>query len=148
MRNNIIALAILSLIGFGACTSSNRYSEEDLIYRYLDMYFKDSILRSDYKLLCFRTQGVCQSCRELPIESILDFVVHNHENVYVLFDEEERLHKAKDRYGNKIHYLFGNDKEMNKYGIPAFNPILFTFENHKIIDYQHFDSKEGAINNR
>jgi hypothetical protein len=144
MRNNVVVLTLVSIVSFAACTSSNtykRYSEEDLIYRYLNTYFKDSIQSSDYKLLCFRTQGVCQSCRKQPIENVLDFVVNNHANLYVLFDEDKRFQKAKDRYGDKIHYLFGNDKEMDKYGIPMSAPVLFTFENNKIVDYEYYDSK-------
>ena len=146
MKNNIVLVTLLLLISFATCTSSNpsfkkQYSEEDLIYRFLNAYFKDSILQSDYKLLCFRTNGVCNNCRKQPLESILDFVVNNHENLYVLFDEEEKLQKAKYIYGDKIHYLLGNDKEMNKYGIPMSAPMLFTFENNKIIDYEHFGTK-------
>ena len=146
MKNNIVILTLAGLIGFTACTSSStsshkRYSEEDLIYRYLNTYFKDSIQQDNYKLLCFRTKGVCRSCRKQPIETVLDFVVRNNENVYILFDEEERLQKTKDRYGDKIHYLLGVDNEMDKYGIPVLAPVLFTFENDKIIDYEYFDSK-------
>jgi len=142
MKNSIVLLLIL-LMGFAACTSSSnkRYSEEDLIYRYLDMYFKDSIHHNNYKLLCFRTKGTCRSCRKQPIENVLDLVVHNHANLYVLFDEEERMQKTKDRYGDKIHYLLGNDKEMDKYGIPVLVPVLFIFENNKIVDYEHYDTK-------
>jgi len=146
MKNNIVLLMLVLLMGFEACTSSNtsskkRYSEEDLIYRYLDTYCKDSIHHTDYKLLTFRTKGVCRSCRKQPIEAVLDFVVNNYANVYVLFDEEEWLQKAKNRYGDKVYYLLGDIKEMDRYGIPALEPVLFVFENNKIIDYEHFENQ-------
>jgi len=142
MKNSIVLLMYVLFIGFAACTSSNtnkRYSEEDLIYRYLDTYFKDSIQQDNYKLFTFCTKNACRGCSEEPIEKVLDFVVNKHTNVYVLFDEEKYLQKTKDRYGDKIHYLLGEDKEMNRYGIPTLAPMLFTFENHKIVDYEHFD---------
>ena len=143
---NSIALLVLLLMGLIACNSPNistkkRYSEEDLIYRYLDTYCKDSILHTNYKLLSFRTKDICRSCRKEPIDNVLDFVVHNYTNVYVLFDEEEWYQKAKNRYGNKIHYLFGNVREMDRYGIPALEPILFSFESNKIVDYEYYTDK-------
>jgi hypothetical protein len=76
------------------------------------------------------------------MDSILDFVVSHYANLYVLFDDEEWLQKARKRYGGKIHYLQGNAKEMDWYGIPALEPILFTFKNNKIVDYGHFANKK------
>ena len=145
MKNNIALLILVLLISFAACKSSNtsknkRYSEEDLIYSYLDKYFKDSINLNNYNLLTFRTNGVCNSCRKQPIDSVLDFVVSHHTNLYVLFDEEEKLQKTRDKYGDKIHYLLGDIKEMDKYGIPIMEPVLFIFENYKIVDYLHYEN--------
>jgi len=147
MKNNIVLLTLALLIGFASCTSSNttsnkQYLEEDLIYKYLNTYCKDSIYHTDYKLFTFRTKGVCQTCRKQPTDSVLSFVINNYTDLYVLFDEEECLQKVQNKYGNKIHYLLGIDKEMDKYGIPVFEPILFTFENNKITDYEHFDKKK------
>ncbi len=142
MRSNIAVLTLVLLLSFAACApSSKRYSEEDLIYRYLDIYHKDSIHHTDYKLLSFRTKGICRSCRQQPIDSVLDFVIYHHANIYVLFDEVEWLQKARDKYGDKIHYLFGTVKEMDRYGIPIMEPVLFTFENNKIVDYEHYQNK-------
>ncbi len=146
MKSNSVFLMFLLLIGFAACPSSNsssnkRYSEEDLIYRYLDTYCKDSIHHSSYKLLTFRTKDACRSCRKQPIDSVLDFVVSNHANLYVLFDEEEYMLKVKNKYDNRIYYLLGNGKEMDRYGIPMLEPFLFSFENNKIVNYEHYSEK-------
>lgn len=146
MRNNIALLILVLFVSFVACTSSNtssnkHYSDEDLIYRYLDTYSKDSIHHANYTLLTFRTKGVCRSCRKQPIDSVLDSAVCNYSNLYVLFDEEENLLKIKGKYGNRIHYLLGDGKEMNRYGIPILEPFLFFFENNKIVNYQYYSNQ-------
>jgi len=148
MRNKVCWVVLLVLINMSSCSNRNKvYEEEELFFKYLGTFFKEDIKSQNYQLQVYRTKGLCVTCRQVPLDTVLARSIANNKDMplYVLFDNEKDLHKAKERYGNAIQYLCGDESEMDRYGFPKLEPLLFTIKNKKIIKYEYYENLVGNI---
>ena len=149
MKNKIYQTVIfIVLISINSCGNQNKvYEEEELFFKYLDTFFEKEITSQKYLLQTYRTESLCKTCRQIPLDTVLHKTVSDRKNMplYVLFDSEKELLKAKAIYGNAIQYLCGNDSDMDKYGIPKLEPLLLTIDNKKIIKCEYYENYAGDI---
>ena len=147
MRNKI-CWVLLILISMSSCSNRNKvYEEEELFFKYLETFFDKEIKSQKYQLQVYRTKNLCATCRQIPLDTVLAKSIANKGDMplYVLFDNEKDLLKAKEKYGNAIQYLCGEDNEMDRYGFPKLEPLLFTIDNKKIVKYEYYENSAGDI---
>ena len=143
MRNKICWIVLLILINISACSNRNKvYEEEELFFKYLETFFEEEVKFQNYQLLLYRTKSLCVTCRQIPLDTVLARSIADKGDMplYILFDNEKDLFKAKGQYGNTVQYLYGNDNEMDRYGFPKLEPLLFTIDNRKIVKYEYYEN--------
>ena len=142
MKNSIYKLIVLILLFTGlSCSNKTKvYEEEELFIKYLETFLKDDIQHDNYQLLTYRTKLICKTCRQMPLDTVLERSVNEKGNMelYVLFDKQEDMLITKNLYGDKIYYLLGNENDMEKYGIPKTEPLLFTIDKNKITQCKYY----------
>jgi len=150
MKNNIALVIFMLLMGFVACafsaysqTLTNSYKiyrDEDLLYAYLEKFFKEDIHHEDFALLTFRTNTVCRTCRKFPLDSVLILAMQREKILYVLFDNEKDMKDIKKIHGDKIFYLYGESKTMSRYISQHVEPLLFTFRKKKLTKCEYLSN--------
>lgn len=137
---------ILGILGImlGACHTGSMqepvYHEEALLMQYLDEYQFDTMPQGEFLLFTFRTQKLCRTCRVIPLDTVLKMAVESklEEPMYVLTDNVEDMQHIQAEYGSEVICLIGNANIMDKYGIPALEPLLFRINNKRVVEVSNF----------
>ncbi len=121
-------------------TQGTVYREEKLLMQYLDKYQFDTMPQQEFLLFTFRTQQLCRTCRAVPLDTVLKMAIESRQGkpMYVLTDNVTDMQHIKAEYGTDIICLIGNADIMNKYGIPALEPLLFKINNKKVVEVSNF----------
>ena len=135
---------LLAFLITNSCTNSSDYvyRDEELLMKYLQLYHSEVFQEEEYLLFTFRTQRLCRTCRAEPLETTLKRAVEDRGDLkmYVLTDKQEDMQYVQSMYGHVVHCLFGDDKMMNKYGIPHLEPVLFHIKDKKVLDVSDYFS--------
>ncbi len=127
-----------------SCTNSSDYvyRDEELLMKYLQLYHSEVFQEEEYLLFTFRTARLCRTCRLIPLDTVLKMAVEDRGDLkmYVLTDKQEDMQYVQSMYGHVVHCLFGDDKMMNKYGIPYMEPLLFHIKDKKVLDVSDYFS--------
>ena len=126
----------LILLSCNRITQGQIYREEKLLFSYLDKFHAGEMAdHVDFNLFLYRTNNICKSCREIPLDSVFELAMQESKDkiLYVLTDNPEDANILKKKYPTEIHCICGEPKTMDRYGFPKMEPLLFEIKNRKVI---------------
>ena len=134
-RYFILLLAIVLFSCTPQSSTSQVYKEENLLLAYLSKFHSNEINDSDFLLFTYRTEFICKTCREIPLDSTLKLAITDSpdKQLYILTDNQVDFEEVKKICTENIHCIIGDAHTMDLYGIPKMEPLLFEIKNQKII---------------